>query len=541
MFRGSSLWFAFISGAVLLGCSGTDNTSPSTSGGNSGVGGAPGGASNTGGRTAAGGGAGTGGVPTFAGAGGTGGSLGTGGAADTGGATGSGGTPGTCSSPTIRITEVDVGATVATNETEATTTGTNLMVLALSPIASGGSRLMWHGSDGNIHVTTLNADDTINTSVSAASIAGKDSGDIYADNTGGVLLVARDAQGSGTMHCGNISNLCGATSSLPTTIPCYDMYLVRFDGSSETWATKLTVSSATEPPYLTSPTDSTWVEFIWWYAHHGRIVSDGTNYAAYFGSAVSVSQTCTDSTSALTTGVNIHQGDRMQVVGPTGTLLTGHNSFDWGCSHSGYERIVWDAAANKFAMICKNDTPTGGKSGQLAYPPNYPYVTMYAVDLAYNNVGNIILGSSAGYWLTASDIRAGQTAGANGLADVHLFHFTTGAPDVNTIIASTANANDRAPHLAKYGSNMLAAWEESTATGDFTFKATGRTLYLQVLNNATGAAISTPITVPSGTGANAVYGNRYEEFKSYSDGSVAYPSAGSAATKIKILRVMPCQ
>jgi hypothetical protein len=192
-------------------------------------------------------------------------------------------------------------------------------------------------------------------------------------------------------------------------------------------------------------------------------------------------------------------------------------------------------------MICKNDTATNGKSGQLAYPPNYPYVTMVAVDLAYNNVGNIILGGFGGYWLTASDIRTGQTAGANGLADVHLFHFTTGAPDVNTIIASTAGANDRAPHLAKYGSNMLAVWEESTATGDFAFKATGRTMYLQVLNNSTGTTLSAPISMPSGTGANAVYGNRYQEFKSYADGSVAYPSAGSAATKIKILRVLPCQ
>jgi hypothetical protein len=166
---------------------------------------------------------------------------------------------------------------------------------------------------------------------------------------------------------------------------------------------------------------------------------------------------------------------------------------------------------------------------------------MTAVDLAYNNVGNIILGANGGYWLTASDIRTGQTAGANGLADVHLFHFTTGAPDVNNIIASTAGANDRAPHLAKYGNNMLAAWEESTATGDLAFKATSRTMYLQVLNNSTGTTMSTPIAVPAGTGANAVYGNRFHEFKSYPDGSVAYPSAGSTPTKIKILRVRPCQ
>ena len=399
MFRDLSLWLAVIPGASLLGCSGSDGTGLGSIGGSTSLGGtistggtaaivgttstagtkatggttgtggtkasggttSSGGQVSTGGTNAQGGNAGTGGLISTGGAvntggqiavGGasaTGGSVGTGGTTANAGATSTGGTPGSCSSPTIRITEVDVGATVVNNEIDETTT-TNLMVIALSPIASGGSRLMWHGSDGNIHVTTLNADDTINASAGTVSLPGEDAEDIYADNTGGVVLLTRDAQGSGTTHCGNISNLCGATSSLPTTIPCYDMYLVRFDGTSETWATKLTVSTASEPPYLTSPTDSTWVEFIWWYAHAGRIVSDGTNYAAYFGSAVSVSQTCVDATSALATGVNIHLGDRMQVVGPAGALLTGHNSFSWGCSHSWYERIVWDPVANKFAM-----------------------------------------------------------------------------------------------------------------------------------------------------------------------------------------------
>ncbi len=267
-------------------------------------------------------------------------------------------------------------------------------------------------------------------------------------------------------------------------------------------------------------------------------MSDGTNYAAYFGSAVSVSQACTDPSSALKTGVNIHQGDRMQVVSPSGELLSGHDSFDWGCSHSGYERIVWDPAASKFVMVCKNDAATAGKSGKLAFAPSAS--VLMPIDLAYNNVGNIVLGGSGGYWLTASDIRSGQTPGANGLADVHLLHFTTGAPDVDKILASTSGANDRAPHLATYGSHLLAAWEEGTATGDFTFKSTGRTMYLQVLDDSSGEAVSSPIPVAS-TGANAIFGNRYQEFRSYPDGSVAYPSAGSAASRVKILRVMPCQ
>ena len=88
---------------------------------------------------------------------------------------------------------------------------------------------------------------------------------------------------------------------------------------------------------------------------------------------------------------------------------------------------------------------------------------------------------------------------------------------------------------------MLAVWEEAAAPGDLVYKSTDRTMYLQVLNNATGAAISAPLAVPSGISPNAVYGNRYQAFKSFPDGSVAYPSAGSTSSKLKVLRIMPCQ
>jgi hypothetical protein len=48
------------------------------------------------------------------------------------------------------------------------------------------------------------------------------------------------------------------------------------------------------------------------------------------------------------------------------------------------------------------------------------------------------------------------------------------------------------------------------------------------------AAVSKPISVP-------VLNNRYQEMRAFPDGSVAYSAPGSASTKMKILRVMPCQ
>ena len=442
-----------------------------------------------------------------------------GGSAGSGAAGGSPGGASACSAPQLRVTEIDVGAAINQNEDEAA-----LKPLAIAAIPSGGSRVAWLGMDARIHVTTLKADDTLDTAAPAVSIAGMDYADLYADATGGVLLLTRDAKGSGTLNCGEPTNLCGTPPS--PAIPCYDMYLVRFDGASETWATELTQSSASAPPYLTSKTGPS-VIFIWWYAHHGRIVSDGTNYAAYFGAAISVSQEgC----------VNIHQGDEMRVVSPSGALLTGHQSFDWGCSHSGYERIVWDPRSSQFVTVCKNDAATGGKSGRLAFAPKSS--SIYPLDLFYSNVGNITLdglGGSGGYWLTTSDIRAGETADSNGLADVHLLHFTTGAPDKDVTLASDPGLNDRAPHLTQYGaSHLLAAWDTSASKGDLTQKTADRQLYVQALDSSSGAAVSAPIAVP-------VRNNRYQEMKAFPDGSVAYPAPGSSASKLKILRVLPCE
>lgn len=428
------------------------------------------------------------------------------GAGPSAGSTGSGG-GGTCAltAASIRITEVDVGSAVTNNEDEAA-----LMPLAISPIPSGGSRLAWMGN-GMVHVADLDAGDKL--TGTTVSLPAHDFSDLYADDKGGVLLLTRDAKGGGTLNCGTPANLCGSPPNPP--IACYDMYMVRFDGTKETWATELTNSSMALPPYSTGPAGPN-VYMIWWYAHHGRIAFDGSHYAGYFGSAISVSQGgC----------INIHQGDRMKMVNADGSLANG--GFDWGCSHSGYERVVWDPGAMSFVTVCKTDN-----NNRIAFAPKI--TTIYPVDLAYSNLGNIALAEGGGYWLTASNIRQGEPANADGLADVHLLHFSTGTADKDIMLASDAGMNDRAPHLASYGkSQLLAAWETSTAKGDLAPNDGNRKLVMQALDAATGAAMGAPVPV-------SVAGNRYQDLRSFPDGSVAYAARGSSNTKIKILRVLPC-
>src|SRR5262249_31273886 len=160
-----------------------------------------------------------------------------------------------------------------------------------------------------------------------------------------------------------------------------------------------------------------------------------------FGVALSSSDRCSNGGGTNGTGINIYQADRMKVVAADGSVQS--DGFDRGCSTSGYERVVWDPGAHKFVAICKT-----GERISFAPPGSAP--TIPALDPYYGNLGNIVVSSTSGYWLTASNAQSGQPAKASGLADVHLLHFSSGMADRDLLIASDANSNERAPHLAAF-------------------------------------------------------------------------------------------
>jgi hypothetical protein len=323
-----------------------------------------------------------------------------------------------------------------------------------------------------------------------------------------------------SQECGADSALCGTAPS--PAIPCFGMFLVKFDKSgNEVWATRLT---NTTTPYSNGGI------FVWWYAHHGRIAWSGTQYATHYGMAITVTNaTCANNSTAMTGGVDIHQADRENIVGADGTIQTG--GWSSGCSHTGYNRVIWDAAANRFAAVCKTDN-----NNRIMFNVR---AEVRKVDLFYSNLGNLVTGG-AGYWLTTSDIEPGQTAAADGDADVHLLNFSV-ATNGNTatlandiVLSGAVGVNERAPHLAAYGSDkLLAAWETTSKKGDIARTDATRKLFIQVLSRATGAVDGPALNV-------AVLGNRYQDFVAFPDGSVAFLAPGSTATKIKILRVLPC-
>jgi hypothetical protein len=470
-------------------------------------GGAAGGRTSTGGSSASGG---TsviaGGTKATGGAAGSGGITSTGGAPATGGAAGtctgscSNAAAGACASPQVRISQVNAGSAISFGTDE-----TSVMPLAIAAIPGGGSRVAWmtgyatnaSSKKSLLHVAQLDCDDKL--VGTPFTMEAYDFQDIAADGNGGVAVITRDAQGGGTLNCGDTANLCG-TPPNPADA-CYDTYMVRYDcAGAEQWATKLTSSSATNPPYTFG---SGYNYMVWWYQHQGRIAFDGTNYATYFCDAIVVqNMTCTNNSTGTTGGIDIHEGDRMKVVGPTGSLLTGHDSFDLGCSHSGFTRIVWDQTAGHFIMVCKTDN-----SNRIAQPN--PYKTVYPVNLTDSYVGDIVIAQGGGYWVTVSN---------NGA--VHLLHFNNGAQADQDKTLATANY----PHLVAYGSDKMVALWSSTATGNMT---------AQVFDTS-GNQVSSTFTV-------SVPGHPYQSFKSFPDGSAAFASVGSSTSTIQIARILPCQ
>jgi hypothetical protein len=369
----------------------------------------------------------------------------------------------------VKVTEVKVGVRVTGYGSES---DTDPLPMAIAATPSGGSWLAWLGTDSRVYLGKLDCEDHL--IGTPTSFVGIDLQDVQADSGGGVLLLTR----RGSCHTGP---LCGGTSS-----PCDTMHMIRFDESGhQVWERQVTNLTSSRGGYDNG------ARFVWWYQHHGRLASDGKNYAAYFGVAITVQNgSCVD----------IHEGDRMQVVNVTGSLVSGHDSFEVGCSHAWTSRILWDRRTGHFVMVCATDNAC-----RIARPNPYRTIAAGTCDGTLFG-GDLVLAKSKGYW----------TAWSQG-GRVRLEHFVSGPSD-STV---TTAAKSSHPHLVGYGTGqMLLAW------------AAGSSMLAQVFDSGTGRTVGSQFTI-------AVKDHNYLAFKAYPDGSAAYPAAGSSSTSIKVARVLP--
>ena len=372
-------------------------------------------------------------------------------------------------SPVVRVTEVKLGKRVVGYGRES---DTEPLPMAIAARPDGGSWLAWLGPDNRVYLGRLDCDDKL--VGTPTSFPGVDLQDVQADRTGGVVLLTRP----GT--CGG-GPLCRGESS-----PCRTMHMIRFDDSGQqVWERQVTNLSGSRRGYDNG------ARFVWWYQHHGRLASDGKTHAAYFSIGITVQNgDCVD----------IHEGDRMQVVGANGSLISGHrDSFAVGCSHSWTPRIVWDPRTGHYVTVCATDNAC-----RIARPA-YRTVASGTCDGTLFG-GDLVLARNRGYWTAWS--QGGQ---------VRLEHFSTG-PSETTIRTSARSSH---PHLVGYGAGrMLLAW------------ASGSSMAAQAYDAGSGKTVGGRFTVN-------VRDHSYQAFKAYADGSVAYPAAGGGNTTIKIARVMP--
>jgi hypothetical protein len=384
------------------------------------------------------------------------------------------GTAGACArkvaaTPATKITEVKLPAKVVGYGAEG---DTDKLPMAIAARPDGGSWLAWLGTDGKVHLGRLGCDDKL--TGTPTSFTGIDLQDVQADAKGGVILLTRKGD------CGG-GKLCGGTSS-----PCNTMHMIRFDNNGKlVWERQVTNLTGGRTGYDDG------ARFIWWYQHHGRLATNGSDWAAYFGTAITVKNgSCVD----------IHQGDRMQVVSANGKLLSGHkDAAEVGCSHAWNSRIVWDPRTKRFAAVCATDNDC-----RIAQPNPYRTVAAGACDGTLFG-GDLVLARSKGYW----------TAWSQG-GKIRLERFTTGK-STTSIKTGISSAH---PHLVTYGSRMLLSWQS------------GSGIAAQVYDAGTGKAVGGRISL-------AVKDHSYQAFKSWNDGSAAYPAAGRSSSAIKIARVLP--
>ncbi|GLW27420.1 hypothetical protein [Actinoplanes regularis] len=372
--------------------------------------------------------------------------------------------------PVTRITEVKLPAKVTGYGSEG---DTEKLPMAIAARPDGGSWLAWLGAGGKVYLGSLGCDDKL--TGTPTSFTGIDLQDVQADRNGGVLLLTRKGA------CGD-TPLCGGAAS-----PCNTMHMVRFNTAGKlVWERQVTNLTGGRAGYDDG------ARFIWWYQHHGRLASDGKTYAAYFGVAITVRNgSCVD----------IHEGDRMQVVSSGGSLVSGHrDAFEVGCSHAWTSRVVWDPRTGHYVTVCATDN-----SCRIARPSPYRTVAAGTCDGTLFG-GDLVLARSKGYW----------TAWSQG-GKARLEHFTTARSDTTI----TTSAGTSHPHLVGYGTGrMLLTWQSGAA------------IAAQAYDSGTGRTVGARFTI-------SAKDHNYTAFKAYADGSVAYPAAGGTTSTIKIARVLP--
>jgi len=313
----------------------------------------------------------------------------------------------------VSITEIDVAPLTVQQYCSAYQSPYQPVIL--STLASGEAQIAWQGSDGNAHVTPLNA--VLTRKAADWTVVADEVRGLVAHDDGAGLLLARGEQ----------------------------MHMLRLDAAG---AVRFDVTLVGDNDHTQA--GDRWIDS---WGHYGRLDWDGNQYVAYFG---------------ITGNHGVqgnHQGDTLRMIDAAGNASV---YWDWGCSHSLDVRLAHTTVG--FGPLCLSDCyPVSGvhfhhNRLKVADEPGYCNGTSDA------RLGSIVAGGD-GY--------AVVWGGKTGRASVDVaFNTISGTTTLGRQVwlTSTDAVNESAIHLARYRSGFLALWSTGSELLALELDATGSPL-----------------------------------------------------------------
>lgn len=188
-----------------------------------------------------------------------------------------------------------------------------------------------------------------------------------------------------------------------------------------------------------------WIDAFY---HEGRLLWDGSKYDAYFG--------CTENWGAI----GVHEQDYQWSFDGAGSVVSAPQSmYDWICGHSVDLRLAYNGTALTTACLsdCNYDINSVANPG--IYVGGKRVLTV-----AGNCAGQVdallggLVADPTGFWISFA-------APNGGAYDVGMMFVPSGGGAGPVAwLTNTPGVQETAPHLARYGANLLAAWQVGGAT-----------------------------------------------------------------------------
>lgn len=360
----------------------------------------------------------------------------------------------------VTVTEIDVSPIEVTLGSDYP--WSNNRPIHLAPLPDGSARVAWSGSDGAVHVTQLDAN--LQRVGPDFVVPGTDCRGLVAHADGHVVVLVRRAEKMALVRLA------------PDGTVVFDLTLIGDTAQTESGA-----------------------KFINNWGHEGRMVWTGKSYALYFGHAMNWG------------AQGVHQGDLLTEVNTSGATVGG--GWNWGCSHSLDVRLAHDG--QNLIPVCLSDCYP-----QKAILYNH-YGTLRAEPTgdcggySQARLGGLVAAPGGGFFLSFVSPE-GRTTRDVGVLKADAL----GSPQWTKWLTNTA-ADEQAPHLARYGTRMLATWRDAAAT--------------QVaVVDLEGELLEGPVPVPVELAAR-------DDLSTFPDGDVAWAHAWDDMTRLKVVRVRACE